>query len=771
MRSAWLAALMIVLAVSPRAKAAPAESGNAPLTTVAAIRSLTYAEAAQERPVRIKGVVTYYQPAEQMLYVQDGTGAVYVHPREAADIHPGSEVVVSGATRGSYRTSILSSSIEAVGEAPLPKPRPATFGALINGIIDCDFVHMEGVVRSSTIQKQNGTPFLLLEIVADGGPIRVHVLHFEGIDPNTFLDATISFSAASGKTFDGKFEPVGVKLYVDQVSSIHVVSRSTVQPGELPLSPFQHVAQTYSATGGGERLRVRGTVTLYDPGEMLVLDNAGSTLLVNTHQDEPIPLGQVVDVTGFSDYSDYGPSLDYGMIFPSDQTGVVKPQAVSYDEAMTGKHAYNLVSLTGVLVAEVHETFQDTLVIKSGAHLFSAVLRSRRVALRIPDLQIGSTLQVTGVCLIDAYGPFNSPVDFTLRVRSPLDIAVVREPSWLTIRRLIPMVALLLALVIAALLWGETLRRRVASQTETIRRAAEEDAAWERRSVYLERERSVVLEAINSAQPLHSVLALIAAFIGKQILGVACSFRLASGGLGADLAFEEAASSDLPVSSHARVVRSSDGIDMAEMVLVTDRQWHSNAHIEEVLDIGGKLAALAIENRMLHERLVHRSEYDQLTDVPNRFLIEGRLERAIAEAKETRGRLAVIYVDLDDFKQVNDRYGHRVGDIFLQQAAQRLSAELRDRDLIARIGGDEFLAIVHDISGREEAEGVADRLAGCFADPFHIEEFEIPGGASIGIGLFPEDGLDGEELKRSADHAMYHCKRMGKHSRQELGTA
>lgn len=360
-------------------------------------------------------------------------------------------------------------------------------------------------------------------------------------------------------------------------------------------------------------------------------------------------------------------------------------------------------------------------------------------------------------------------------------LAILALPSWITVEKLELIAVVLMALVIAALVWAEMLRHRVAAQTETIKRRADEDAAWERRTLYLEKERSRVLEAINSTQPLDAVLALIAALIGKQIQGVNCSFHLLAPTIGnrsTDLhpggsASEESSPGDSsthtalaePVPERytsSRSIRTRDGQVTAEMLLVTEGKWRSNAHTEEVLDIGSRLAALAIENRLLHEQLVRRSEYDQLTDVPNRFLIEQRLEHALAEARLSAGHVAVVYVDLDDFKQVNDLYGHRVGDLYLMQTAQRLSAQLRDRDLVARIGGDEFLAIIHDISGREEAEGVSRRLAACFNHPFTVEDNKIHGAASIGIAVFPEDGLDGEQLKRAADHAMYARKREGK---------
>jgi diguanylate cyclase (GGDEF)-like protein len=781
-RGLWL--LAALEGIASRAAELP-NPAPTPLTHIGDVVKLTPAEAAKALPVRLDAVVLYYQPHEENLFVQDATGAIYVHSMKVFDIHAGSRVVINGTTNASYRNIVDGPDVRSIGEAPFPAPKSASFSDLINGALDCYFVKVTGTVQSSIIEGRDGTPFLALEMVVDGGRVRVQVLHFEGFDPNTFLDAEVSFSGAAGKIFDAKLEPVGVKLYVDNASSIQILSRSRISPFSLPITPIDQADQNYSPNIDGRRIRVRGTVILYHPGEMVVLDQQGKTLLVHTHQDDPLTIGQTVDAIGFSDYSDYAPGLSFAQFIPASNTEIVASQPMSYDEVMTGKHSFNLVSLTGVLVDEVNAAKQDTLVIRSGEHVFSAVLGSRQ---HLPPFKLGSTLRVTGVCVIDASGPYNSPVDFTLQMRSAADVAILILPSWITVRKLSLIAALLVTLVVVALIWAEMLRHRVAIQTEVIRRAAEEDAAWERRTVYIEKERSGVLEAINSTQPLEAVLALIAAFISKQIQGMTCSFRLlptSVGDRGTGLRPEKAsgegpstgpAAADSPSTGEVtelapaapgrcatkRSIRNREGKVTAEMVLLTEGKWRSNAHTEEVLDIGSRLAALAIENRLLHEQLVRRSEYDQLTDVPNRFLIEERLNSALAEARLSAGHVAVIYVDLDDFKQVNDRYGHRVGDLYLRQTAQRLSAQLRNRDLLARIGGDEFLAVIHDISGREEVEGVSRRLAACFLHPFTVEDIKIHGTASIGVAVFPEDGLDSEQLKRVADHAMYALKRQSK---------
>jgi diguanylate cyclase (GGDEF)-like protein len=202
-----------------------------------------------------------------------------------------------------------------------------------------------------------------------------------------------------------------------------------------------------------------------------------------------------------------------------------------------------------------------------------------------------------------------------------------------------------------------------------------------------------------------------------------------------------------------RGIYSGAGERLGSLVVSDAEAYQEQAG--EALEMGASLAALAIDNRRLYETLIHRSQYDQLTNAANRFLLESRLEEALAHAKRSQTRFALVYIDLDQFKRVNDVYGHRVGDVYLQQVAERFSEKLRGMDTLARIGGDEFIALIPVVRNRAEVEDIVQRLTHCFDTPFQIEDHMISGSASVGIAIYPEDGLTREDLKRVADTAMY----------------
>lgn len=162
------------------------------------------------------------------------------------------------------------------------------------------------------------------------------------------------------------------------------------------------------------------------------------------------------------------------------------------------------------------------------------------------------------------------------------------------------------------------------------------------------------------------------------------------------------------------------------------------------------------------EQIYYLAHYDALTNLPNRILFNDRISRALSIASRYGQQFAVLFVDLDFFKEVNDTCGHNTGDLVLQQTALRISQSLRESDTVARIGGDEFLVLLPGISGTEEACIVADKILSAVARPLEADGSEITVSSSIGIAIYPIHGTDNHSLIKAADEAMYHAKRTGK---------
>ncbi|MBE0477866.1 diguanylate cyclase [Candidatus Aerophobetes bacterium] len=170
-------------------------------------------------------------------------------------------------------------------------------------------------------------------------------------------------------------------------------------------------------------------------------------------------------------------------------------------------------------------------------------------------------------------------------------------------------------------------------------------------------------------------------------------------------------------------------------------------------------------------QLAYMVTHDPLTDLPNRLLFNDRLHLAIAHAERRQEKLAVMMLDLDNFKEVNDRLGHRMGDRLLQSIANRLKGFLRKSDTVARVGGDEFLIILSDIKKEEDAVKSAQKILKTFTEPFEIREHRFNITTSVGFSIYPTDSKDADTLLRYADIAMYQVKRRGRNNYQRYDPA
>ena len=174
--------------------------------------------------------------------------------------------------------------------------------------------------------------------------------------------------------------------------------------------------------------------------------------------------------------------------------------------------------------------------------------------------------------------------------------------------------------------------------------------------------------------------------------------------------------------------------------------------------------SLAEETEKAKVRMTHLAQHDALTDLPNRILLNDRLAQAIALARHQSNQLAVMFLDLDHFKDINDSLGHGVGDQLLQSVAQRLVASVRSSDTVCRQGGDEFVILLADVEHAEDAAISAQKILATLTVPHLINQLELQVSVSIGISIYPNDGPDADALIKSADTAMYHAKEGGRNN-------
>jgi diguanylate cyclase (GGDEF)-like protein/PAS domain S-box-containing protein len=208
-------------------------------------------------------------------------------------------------------------------------------------------------------------------------------------------------------------------------------------------------------------------------------------------------------------------------------------------------------------------------------------------------------------------------------------------------------------------------------------------------------------------------------------------------------------------------MRDQHGIVLGALATFSQHPVEPDGDLVQLVGEMAQLASIAIEQYRLSEELVHRAQYDVLTDLPNRALLSDRLQQAFGEARRAGHPVAVLLLDLDEFKLVNDTLGHSAGDELLQKVAARLRRCLRESDTVARLGGDEFVLVV-PLYGGAEASEVAERVLAALQARVPVADREVTAHPSIGIGLFPQDGNTPETLLQAADTAMYAAKHAGK---------
>jgi diguanylate cyclase (GGDEF)-like protein/PAS domain S-box-containing protein len=196
--------------------------------------------------------------------------------------------------------------------------------------------------------------------------------------------------------------------------------------------------------------------------------------------------------------------------------------------------------------------------------------------------------------------------------------------------------------------------------------------------------------------------------------------------------------------------------------------FYEEAHIAPVQDIAGNTVQYVAvklditERKQAEERLAHLAHHDALTNLPNRPLFHDRMQQALALARRDRQRLALLYLDLDNFKPVNDTFGHAVGDQLLQEAAKRICACVRASDTVGRIGGDEFVVLLPGVEAVASGLQVAEKIRQTLRRPFVLAGQSLQISCSIGIALYPDHGSTELELSHHADLAMYHAKESGR---------
>jgi diguanylate cyclase (GGDEF)-like protein len=714
----------------------------APLTTLHAIHALSNAEADKGLPVAFEATVTYFNKEIYTFFVQDDGVGIFVTPNSVADLVPGDRVLIRGKTHGSFRPVVNSESVTLLHHGAPLKPVTATFSDLIHGQDDSILVTVRGILRTADRNLNPQSKTANLQFLTEGGYVRAIVDRCPESYLKDLLDAEVEITGVAGGEFDGKYQMHGVQLNVSSPANVRILKLASTSPWSLPVTAMDQVITGFQVTDRSQRVRVHGTVTYYEPGTAAVLQDGSKSLWIATQTVSPIVVGDVAEASGFAESHNGFLALARGEIQDDRLQAPIAPLVTTREELAFSRHVFDLVSVEGQVVSAARGASQDEYNLMADGQLFTAIYRHRLEDISLPPMKqiaIGSRARVTGICITEDSNPFNRQVPFDILLRTFDDIVVVARPSFVSVRNLLVLVGVLLAIVFVVLARGWVLERRVRRQTSLL--------------ALIERRRSRILEDINGTRPLAEIIEEITDLVSFKLQGAPCWCQIEEG----------AQLGNCPQKLEGlRVVRTEipahTGPALGALFVAFDPLVVPKDNEPEALSMAVALTALAIETRRVYSDLLHRSEFDLLTDIHNRFSLAKYLDVQIAEARQKAGIFGLIYIDLDKFKQINDIYGHQVGDLYLQEVALRMKRQLRGMDMLARLGGDEFAVLLPQVRNRARVEEIALRLEHCFNEPFIIEDHLLQGSASIGIALYPKDGLTKDDLLSAADAAMYKVK-------------
>jgi signal transduction histidine kinase/CheY-like chemotaxis protein/HPt (histidine-containing phosphotransfer) domain-containing protein len=452
---------------------AAVRDGSLPiLTTTAQVKRLSQQEAAKRYPIHLQAVVTFCDPDRWYLSVEDEAGGIYVENfLHYFKFEPGCRLDIKGVSDpGGFAPIVSSPCVTVVGKAPLPMPRPVTVERLFTGKDENQFVQTEAMVRSAQYQ---GT-ILHLGLASGERLFEAEVADPERKGIAILPDSKVRIAGVCRPRFTERRQLTGLIISAPSLAQVEVTGPPPVDPYSVSAQPLTAImAFSPEGEGSGHRVKVQGTVTYCKPGEFFYITDGGQALRVETAQDDPLDPGDQVDVLGFPAVGEYSPILGSAVFRRTAKGDPPAPIDVDASQAQSGTFDGSLVKLQGTLLDVAKSPRGESLIMRSGSFTFN-VEPDLRPGLNWPELQQGSLLEVTGICSVQADAR-KTPQLFYISARSPEDIKVIKAAAWLTLQRMLFVLALMAMIVFGTLLWVAALRKRVRKQTEIIRLKLEKE--------------------------------------------------------------------------------------------------------------------------------------------------------------------------------------------------------------------------------------------------------------------------------------------------------
>jgi diguanylate cyclase (GGDEF)-like protein len=453
----------------------------ATLTTLRAIYSLSNVEASQSLPVAFEATVNYFRGYENFMFVQDEDSAVFVRLHASPTLVPGDRVLVKGTTAASFQPIVIAGSVTLLHHGVMPKAVPTGFDELIRGQYDSRLVVVHAHVRAADLLVSPLAPVQSsrLQLLAEGSHIEAYL---DCDDPQALeglLNAEVEVTGIAAGKFDDKMQQTGVVLYVSSLADVKILKRASASPWSLPVTPMDRIIAVPHMNGLTPRVRVHGTITFYQPETAVVLQNGPKSLWIATHTREPLKIGDQADAIGFPEARDRLLTLTDGEIQDSQISQPVTPQPATWHQLAFWSankpdgHQDDLVSIEGVIVADVREATQDEYVLAANGRLFTAIYHHPLTAGDLSpmiEIPLGSRIRVTGICAIVESYTINpgKEVPFNILMRSPQDIVVIQSAPWWTAAHALWVVVLLVLVILGMTGWLAVVRHQAHMRVLTV---------------------------------------------------------------------------------------------------------------------------------------------------------------------------------------------------------------------------------------------------------------------------------------------------------------
>ncbi|HKO11900.1 MAG TPA: EAL domain-containing protein [Acidobacteriaceae bacterium] len=700
-------------------------------------------------PVNLHGQITFVDAEWRILFLRDATGSIFVQlPPKTSSLRAGDLIDVVGVTApGDVGSNIIDPKLRVAGTRPLSAPRNLSVPGIEAGLADSQYVVTEGVIRPGPFL-WNHTSLLLVD-----GDAAAPIIIPGGVNPAAqgLIGTHVVVRGVSAVRLDEAKRPTGYQLFVQSLNDIRPLNPIGKDPFGTAVTPLSAVCDCNLNERFLPPTHVRGRILWEGDGELVLGDGSGTVRVLST-EFAGAEAGAEVDVIGFASLDSDSVVLRDSVIHVlqevSPAAGAASPVSLTALEALKSARDGELARLSGRVLSENLNGSDHRVLVDDSGNTFEVLLAGSTSSGAFVTLTPGTVIEASGILRRIRYRD-HRPDSIQLLVSSPSQIVI--RPAVPVNWRLVILV-LALVMVLAVLVWNAQLRRSLRLKMGLLRAQLEHEAKLETRYRRLvERNLAAVFSWRASGEIIDCNLAF-ARMLGygspEEVIGQSYWSLTTEGSHAA--AIESGTANGTEIS-----LRRPDGtlVNLLEnTTLVNDAAdpWYETT----ALDI--------TELQKARDAARKEAEVDALTGLPNRRRFSQLVQQHLHRAAAMRQKVALLYLDLDGFKEINDTSGHLTGDLLLRKVADRLRAVLGDGDELCRLGGDEFAVVLTRRESLTDSSRVATSLIGAMQQPFQIGEEELQVSASVGISEFPEPASDYTSLLQQADSAMYVAKRAGR---------